>query len=193
VRRYQSRAGLPVDGVAGPKTWAKLTALPKPPAAPVKAAVVASDRCVEFIASWEGFFPEVYNDPVGHCTIGYGTLLHLGPCTPADRRQWGTVTKQEARRLLKEELDPTVVNIVKNSPPLAQHQLDALASFAYNVGLGGYLESTLRRKLLAGDKAGAADEFLRWNKAGGRVLPGLTRRREAERLMFKDGVYKNNA
>ncbi|HAK9115445.1 TPA: lysozyme, partial [Salmonella enterica] len=67
---------------------------------------------------------------------------------------------------------------------LTQGQFDALVSFAYNLGARTLSSSTLLRKLNAGDYAGAADEFLRWNKAGGKVLNGLTRRREAERALF---------
>ncbi|MEG5623927.1 lysozyme, partial [Enterobacter hormaechei] len=67
---------------------------------------------------------------------------------------------------------------------LTQGQFDALVSFTYNLGARSLSTSTLLRKLNAGDYAGAADEFLRWNKAGGKVLNGLTRRREAERALF---------
>jgi lysozyme len=66
-----------------------------------------------------------------------------------------------------------------------QAQFDALVSFAYNVGVQALTTSTLLRKHKAGDYAGAAEEFYRWNKAGGRVLPGLTRRREAEAKIYR--------
>ncbi|MCY1305462.1 Lysozyme RrrD [compost metagenome] len=68
--------------------------------------------------------------------------------------------------------------------PLSQGQFDALASFVFNLGSGNLQCSTLLRKLNAKDYAGAADEFPRWNKAGGKVLAGLTRRRAAERALF---------
>lgn len=67
---------------------------------------------------------------------------------------------------------------------VTQCQFDALVSFCYNLGAKALSTSTLMRKLNAGDTFGAADEFLRWNKAGGKVLAGLTRRREAERALF---------
>ena len=67
---------------------------------------------------------------------------------------------------------------------VTQSQFDALVSWAYNVGLGAAKQSTLMRLLNAGDVPGAADQFLRWNRAGGVVLRGLTRRREAERDLF---------
>jgi len=65
-----------------------------------------------------------------------------------------------------------------------QHQFDAMVSFAYNVGLGNFGSSTLLRKHKAGDYAGAAAEFARWNKAAGKVLPGLVRRRAAEAALY---------
>ncbi len=72
--------------------------------------------------------------------------------------------------------------------PLAQHEFDALVAFAYNVGLGAFRKSTLLRLLNKGDKASAAKQFDRWNKAGGKMLAGLTRRRAAERAMFEGKV-----
>ena len=75
-----------------------------------------------------------------------------------------------------------VSNLVKVK--LTQGQFDALVSFAYNLGARALSTSTLLQKLNAGDYTGAADEFPRWNKAGGKVLPGLTWRREAERALF---------
>jgi lysozyme len=66
----------------------------------------------------------------------------------------------------------------------SQAQFDALVSFSFNLGLGSLQSSTLRMKYNRGDTAGTADEFLKWNKAGGKALKGLTRRREAERLLF---------
>ena len=91
----------------------------------------------------------------------------------------------EAERLLKTGLvsyESDVSRLVKVG--LTQGQFDALVSFTYNLGARTLSTSTLLRKLNAGDYAGAADEFLRWNKAGGKVLNGLTRRREAERALF---------
>jgi lysozyme len=67
---------------------------------------------------------------------------------------------------------------------LSQGQFDALVAFAFNCGLGALQASTLRRLYNAGDVEGAANEFPKWNKGGGRVLPGLTRRRLAEQALF---------
>lgn len=96
-----------------------------------------------------------------------------------------TIKQETAERLLKTGLvsyESDVSRTVKVG--LTQGQFDATVSFTYNLGAGSLSTSTLLRKLNAGDYAGAADEFLRWNKAGGKVLNGLTRRREAERALF---------
>ncbi|KQD16250.1 lysozyme [Acinetobacter baumannii] len=68
--------------------------------------------------------------------------------------------------------------------PLTQNQFDALVSLAYNIGSGAFKGSTLLKLLNKGDYKGAADQFLVWNKAGGKVMKGLVRRREAERALF---------
>ncbi|PRP70248.1 muraminidase, partial [Chromobacterium amazonense] len=68
---------------------------------------------------------------------------------------------------------------------LRQNQFDALVSFSYNLGLGSLQNSTLLRLLNQGDYAGAAGQFILWDKAGGKVLPGLQRRRAAEQALFK--------
>ncbi len=75
--------------------------------------------------------------------------------------------------------------------PLNQDQFDALVSFTFNLGEGNLKSSTLLKKVNAGDFAGAAQEFQRWNKAGGKVLPGLTRRRACEALLFQS-IPDNN-
>lgn len=96
-----------------------------------------------------------------------------------------TIKEETAERLLRTGLvsyESDVSKLVKVK--LTQGQFDALVSFAYNLGARALSTSTLLQKLNAFDYAGAADEFPRWNKAGGKVLPGLTRRREAERALF---------
>lgn len=72
--------------------------------------------------------------------------------------------------------------------PLSQDEYDAYVSFSYNVGVKAFCESTLNRKLHAGDREGACNELLRWNKAGGKVLRGLTKRRQAERDLCLRGA-----
>ncbi|WP_431608531.1 lysozyme [Enterobacter hormaechei] len=141
-----------------------------------------SDKGIALIKEFEGCKLTAYQDSVGVWTIGYGwTQLVDGKTIRA-----GMAIKQEtAERLLKTGLvnyESDVSRLVKVG--LTQGQFDALVSFTYNLGARSLSTSTLLRKLNAGDYAGAADEFLRWNKAGGKVLNGLTRRREAERALF---------
>ena len=96
-----------------------------------------------------------------------------------------TIKQETAERLLKTGLvsyESDVSRLVKVG--LTQGQFDALVSYTYNLGARSLSTSTLLRKLNAGDYAGAADEFLRWNKAGGKVLNWLTRRPEAARALF---------
>lgn len=141
-----------------------------------------SDKGIALIKQFEGCKLTAYQDSVGVWTIGYGWTQ------PVDGKQVraGMAIKQEtAERLLKTGLvsyESDVSRLVKVG--LTQGQFDALVSFAYNLGARSLSTSTLLRRINAGDYAGAADEFLRWNKAGGKVLNGLTRRREAERALF---------
>lgn len=115
-------------------------------------------------------------------TIGYGWTYPVDgkPIKPGMK-----IDQATADRLLKTGLvsyENDVQKLVKVK--LTQNQFDALVSFAYNVGSRALSTSTLLKKLNAGDNKGAADEFLRWNKAGGKEMPGLTKRRKAEREVF---------
>ena len=141
-----------------------------------------SSKGLKLIKHFEGLFLETYLDPVGIETIGYG---HTGEhATPGNK-----ITEEQAEEILQEDLIGHQAAVEKYvSVSLDQHQFDALVSFAFNVGNGAFQKSTLRRKLNNSDYEGAADELLRWNKGtiNGRkvVLPGLTRRRRAERHLF---------
>lgn len=140
---------------------------------------------VDFIKSFEGYSDKAYQDIVGVWTIGYGTTLIDG-----ERVHEGMVcTEEQACSYLEKDVQDYLDRV---SPAikvdLTQGQVDSLASFAYNLGVGALTKSTLLRKLNAGDIKGAADEFLRWNKAGGKVVKGLTRRRVAERDVFLGNV-----
>lgn len=139
-----------------------------------------SENGKELIKKSEGFEDKAYPDPgTGGkpWTIGYG---HTHSVSKGD-----VITQAQAEQFLRDDLQPIYVTIetcVK--VPLNQNQFDALCSFIFNVGGGNFAKSTLLKKLNAGDYAGAADEFLRWNKAAGKVLPGLDIRRSKERRLF---------
>lgn len=141
-----------------------------------------SEKGIALIKQFEGCKLTAYQDSVGVWTIGYGWTQ---PVDGKPIRAGMTIKQETAERLLKTGLvsyESDVSRLVKVG--LTQGQIDALVSFTYNLGARSLSTSTLLRKLNAGDYAGAADEFLRWNKAGGKVLNGLTRRREAERALF---------
>lgn len=144
-----------------------------------------SDSGIDLIKKFESCRLTAYPDPgTGGApwTIGHGWTQ---PVDGKPVRPGMKIDQATADRLLKTGLvsyENDVLKIVKVK--LTQGQFDALVSFAYNVGSRALSTSTLLKKLNAGDYAGAADEFLRWNKAGGKVLNGLTRRREAERALF---------
>ncbi len=210
VRTFQKRVGLAVDGIVGPKTfaalrrrygwrvWSRRTTPARTPTPRVERHL--SDVGIALIEAFEGFSPTPYDDPAGHATVGYGHLLHLGPVTAADRRgTWvrgqqepGRLTSAEARQLLRRQLiaayEPAVSAL---ELPLTQQQHDALVSFVYNVGTGALAATTgIGRALRERRWNVAADELLRWDKAGfpPQPLPGLTRRRRAERTHFLTGA-----
>lgn len=137
-----------------------------------------SQKGIDLIKSFEGLELKAYKDSVGVWTWGYGST---GPHITPDK----VGTKEEAEQLLKKDLErfeKGVSDLVK--VPLNQNQFDALCSFSFNLGLGNLKSSTLLKKLNVKDYLGASKEFERWNRAGGKVLNGLTRRRIAERDLF---------
>jgi lysozyme len=150
----------------------------------VAAAMVLSAAGATALVGYEGSVPVVYLDPVGIPTVCEG---HTKTVTKADvGKDMGALCTQ----LLKDDTADAVRDVRKVvSVPITQEQFDALVSFTFNVGGGALRSSTLLRKLNAGDCWGAGSEFPRWNKAKGRVLPGLVKRRAAERQMFETGCH----
>lgn len=142
----------------------------------------ASENGINLIKKFEGCRLTAYQDSVGVWTIGYGWTQ------PVDGKPVGngmTITQQKADDLLKQgviQYEAGVHGLV--TVQLNQNQYDALVDFAYNLGVNALKGSTLLKKLNTGDYAGAANEFTKWNKAGGKELAGLTRRREAEKSLF---------
>lgn len=137
-----------------------------------------SQKGLNLIKSFEGLELKAYKDAVGILTVGYGST---GPHVTAGM----TITESQAETLLKSDVgrfEKGVEELV--TVPLNQNQFDALVSFSFNLGLGNLKSSTLLRKLNSLDYIGAANEIPRWDKAGGKVLKGLTRRRLAEKELF---------
>jgi lysozyme len=142
-----------------------------------------NDAGIELIKSFEGVKLVPYKDPIGIPTIGIGATFYQ------DGRKVAMtdppMTEVQVTELLKFHLnkfEQGVSSIVK--VPLNSNQFSALVSFAFNCGIGNLQGSTLLKKLNALDYLSAADQFLVWNKAGGKELSGLTRRRKAERDLF---------
>lgn len=137
---------------------------------------------LDLIKSFEGLETSAYLDAVGVWTIGYGHTAMAGSPIPVKGMK---ITAQEAEDLLLKDLkkyEAPVKNYVKVS--LNDNQYGALVSFCYNLGGGNFKQSTLLKKVNLRDFTGASLEFQKWNKAGGKILKGLTRRREAERVLF---------
>ena len=136
-----------------------------------------SQECIDLVKFFEGFEPRAYLCPANVWTIGYGRTKNV--------KEGDELTELQAERDLLEELDEfaeQVLNTVKIS--LDQNELDALTSWTYNLGVGNLQSSTLLKKLNSGDKNSVPSEMVRWNKAAGKVLAGLTRRREAEAKLW---------
>lgn len=171
---------------------------PDPPSAPDAPSSPSriSKAGIKLIQDFEGLHRRgqdgriyVYPDPGSGgvpYTVGWGTTKGL------DGRPFAmgqSFTLAECETLLERDMAKYAADVRKAlgsaADATSQAQFDALVSFHYNTG--AIANATLTRKHKAGDFAGAADEFRRWNKAGGRVLPGLTRRRAAEAALYRSG------
>ncbi|WP_293958319.1 lysozyme [uncultured Fusobacterium sp.] len=137
-----------------------------------------SDKGIEFLIKEEGEVLHAYRCAAGVWTIGVG---HTGGVTPNMK-----ITKEQSRQLLKSDLcrfEKAVNETIKHE--LLQHQFDALVSFSFNVGTQAFINSTLAKKINANAPWNEIRaEFLRWNKAGGKVLAALTSRRKREAKLF---------
>ena len=138
-----------------------------------------SEACIEFIKGFDGFRDTAYLCPAGVWTIGYGTTEYVD--------SGDTVTEEEACELLRKDVQEAadaIDDLV--DVELSQSQFDALTSLIYNVGRSAFANSTLLKMLNRGmSKKEIGPQFLRWNRAGGQVITGLTRRREDEKRMFE--------
>jgi lysozyme len=157
--------------------------------------VKVSQKCIEQIKKDEGVRSRPYQCPALLWTVGVGHVIdpHHAKVPFADRKQlpipagWDRVlSAAEIDDILRQDLarfEAGVMRLIKVK--MTQGQFDALVSFSFNVGLGNLQNSTLRMKVNREDYEGAAEQFLVWTKAGGKVLPGLVKRRTHEKEMFE--------
>ena len=153
-----------------------------------------SARGIQLIKHWEGVRYRPYICSARLHTIGVGHVLYPDQGRlPLDQRDAYPLKAEDNRVFSKDEVDGILsadlrrfeVGVAKLFPVgLTQGQNDALVSFAFNLGLGGVQRSTLRQKVLRGELEAAADEFLKFTRGGGKILPGLVKRRNDERALF---------
>lgn len=144
------------------------------------------DIAAELCRRFEGFRSKPYLCPAGIPTIGYGSTYY------ADGKkvtlQDAPVTQEQASDLLMHELRHTyAAGVMRLCPVLVGHprRFNAIVDFCYNLGVGRLQTSTLRRKINAQDWEAAEEQLLLWTRAGGRILPGLVRRRQAEAVLMR--------
>lgn len=140
-----------------------------------------SQKGIDLIKQFEGFRSKAYRDVVGVWTIGYGSTKNV--------KEGDTITREEAEARLRNELveyEQHVTAACHVAPN--QNQFDALVSFCFNVGPGNLRKSSVIKAHNRGDFQAAARAFALWNKAGGKVWPGLTRRRAAEAALYLEPV-----
>lgn len=142
----------------------------------------ASSNGLSLIKLSEKLALKTYICPAGYPTIGYGHVVK-----PSEAASFANgITEEQADALLAVDVgvaERAVLRLI--SVPLTNGQFDALVSFTFNLGAGALQRSTLRRKINRNDYEDAPDEFMKWVWAGGRKLKGLTRRRQAEALLFQ--------
>ncbi|MCD7971370.1 MAG: lysozyme [Candidatus Azobacteroides sp.] len=139
--------------------------------------MTTSKHGIDFIASHEGLSLTAYKCPAGIWTIGYGHTKGV--------KEGDIVTLKKAREFLKDDLKDAEKAVNANLSGLTQNQFDALVSFVFNVGSGNFSSSTLLKKAKVNpNDPDIANEFAKWNKGGGKVLPGLTRRRKEEAELY---------
>lgn len=134
---------------------------------------------IDIVKFYEGLRLRAYLCPAGIPTIGYGHTKNV--------KLGMTCSEQEAEEWLHDDFYAAVTDVrAVVKVPLTDNQLDALSSFVFNLGIRKLIQSTLLKKLNAGDYVGAAQEFDKWVYAGKEKLPGLIKRRAAERKLFEE-------
>lgn len=153
-----------------------------------------SDKGLQLLKSFEGLIRQPYDDATDNCTIGYGHLIHTGNCTTADRQKYGTISVADATALLRTDVNRFVQGIRQQLPntPLAQYEFDAMVSFSFNIGLGGFQNSKVREDLAkpTADFQAVPSHLLNWTGHG---ICGLKSRRINEGTLFSDGIYTNTS
>ena len=143
-----------------------------------------NDKGYELIKRFEGYSSKPYKCPAGISTIGYGNTYY--PNGTKVKITDKAITKEYANEILAhtaDEFAEDVLKLVKSK--ITVNQLNALTSFAYNVGVANLQKSTLLKLVIINPNDGnIAKEFLKWNKAAGKVLNGLTNRRIAESALY---------
>lgn len=143
-----------------------------------------SEKGLEIIKRFEGLELKSYLCPANVWTVGYGHTKTA--------KEGMDITESKAEELLREDIRMFEEGVQKAvEVKLDQEQFDALVSFTFNVGLGAFRASTLRRKLNKSDYKGAANEFKKWKFANGRILSGLVRRRKAEADLFTTNLGRS--
>jgi lysozyme len=157
--------------------------------------VKVSKAAIDMIKHHEGLRTKPYRCPALLWTVGVGHVIDPTHATVKyeERRNlpipegWDRVlTMDEVDRILSQDLGRFERGVVRLCPAAVGRQgvFDALVSFAFNVGLGNLQRSSLRMKTNRGEFDKAAEEFMKWTKAGGRVLPGLVKRRQDEQRLY---------
>ena len=140
--------------------------------------MIMSEIGRRLIKEFEGEKLEAYKCPAGVWTISVGVTDNV--------KSGMKITQAQSDVMFARALRPREDKLTRilNRTPTNQNQFDAMLSLAYNIGIGAFEKSTLLRLHKNTEYEAAADEFLKWNKAGGKVLDGLTRRRSAERKLY---------
>lgn len=148
-------------------------------------------QLVDFIAQWEGFRAQPYNDPAGNATGGYGHLIHMGPLDGrASEAEWRNLTEAEGKRRLAADIVSYARAVdAAVTVPISYNQWRALVDFTFNVGPGNLQTSQLLVVLNSGDYAGVPAQLMRWvYGSDGVQYPGLVRRRKAEGELWNKEV-----
>jgi lysozyme len=156
-----------------------LTSPVEPPPSPCLKDCRPSAAAVGIIKHFEGYSPITYIDAAGYPTIGFGHLI--GPGEKIQEPLLG----EAAEQLLRQDIAPKAAAVNRYvAVPLFQGQYDSLVSWTYNLGEGALKGSTMLKKVNAGRHEEVPGQMKRWNRAGGKVLRGLERRREAEAALY---------